>query len=335
MSIKAVEGGYKVDIRPDGRDGARIRQTFPSKSEATRFVNYVMQKKHTGKEWNPSVDKRRLNELIQIWFNTHGSALQSGVRQRKTLLAISDAMENPIATRVDAKMFGEYRVSRTTGDKAVSAKTVNNDQTYFKAMFNELKRLGEWEYENPLLGIRPLKHIQPEMAFLTNDQIELLWSELRNSTNQSTLLVAEICIRTGARWGEAERMTGSQLISGNPCKLMFVRTKGNKRRTVPIDSDFFNRLPKKSGRIFDNCWGAFRKALERSKIELPAGQMTHSLRHTFASHFMSNGGNIVVLKEILGHSSLNDTMKYAHFAPTHLEEAIRLNPLGNMAKTAQ
>ena len=75
-----------------------------------------------------------------------------------------------------------------------------------------------------------------------------------------------------------------------------------------------------------------RKALGRSKIELPAGQMTHSLRHTFASHFMSNGGNIVVLKEILGHSSLNDTMKYAHFAPTHLEEAIRLNPLATSRK---
>jgi hypothetical protein len=40
--------------------------------------------------------------------------------------------------------------------------------------------------------------------------------------------------------------------------------------------------------------GVFVIILERSKIELPAGQMTHSLRHTFASHFMSNGGNIVV-----------------------------------------
>lgn len=75
---------------------------------------------------------------------------------------------------------------------------------------------------------------------------------------------------------------------------------------------------------------AGKQFVKRSKIELPGGQMTHSLRHRFASHFMSNGGNIVVVKEIPGHSSLNDTMKYAHFAPTHLEEAIRLSPLAKV-----
>lgn len=55
--------------------------------------------------------------------------------------------------------------------------------------------------------------------------------------------------------------------------------------------------------------------------------MTHVLRHTFASHFMMGGGNIIVLQRILGHSDIRVTMRYAHFAPDHLEEAIALNPL--------
>jgi site-specific recombinase XerD len=42
---------------------------------------------------------------------------------------------------------------------------------------------------------------------------------------------------------------------------------------------------------------------------------------------MIKGGNILVLQQILGHSSITDTMKYSHFSPTHLEDAIRLNPL--------
>jgi site-specific recombinase XerD len=42
---------------------------------------------------------------------------------------------------------------------------------------------------------------------------------------------------------------------------------------------------------------------------------------------MMGGGNILVLQQILGHASITDTMKYAHFSPTHLEDAIRLNPL--------
>jgi len=61
--------------------------------------------------------------------------------------------------------------------------------------------------------------------------------------------------------------------------------------------------------------------LERAGFELPKGQMSHVLRHTFASHFMINGGNILVLQRILGHASILDTMKYSYFAPEHLEDA--------------
>ncbi|HHU8812007.1 TPA: site-specific integrase, partial [Escherichia coli] len=42
---------------------------------------------------------------------------------------------------------------------------------------------------------------------------------------------------------------------------------------------------------------------------------------------MMNGGNILVLQKILGHANIRETMKYAHFAPDHLEQAVTLNPL--------
>jgi site-specific recombinase XerD len=67
--------------------------------------------------------------------------------------------------------------------------------------------------------------------------------------------------------------------------------------------------------------------VKRCNIVLPRGQCTHVLRHTFASHFMMNGGNILALKEILGHTSLNMTMRYAHLSPEYLKDAVRLNPL--------
>lgn len=41
---------------------------------------------------------------------------------------------------------------------------------------------------------------------------------------------------------------------------------------------------------------------------------------------MMNGGNILVLQRILGHSTINMTMRYAHFAPDHLDLALTLNP---------
>ncbi|MDH4570040.1 integrase [Pseudomonas sp. BN414] len=51
------------------------------------------------------------------------------------------------------------------------------------------------------------------------------------------------------------------------------------------------------------------------------------LRHSFASHFMMNGGNILTLQKILGHASLNMTMHYAHLAPDYLREVISLGPI--------
>lgn len=62
-------------------------------------------------------------------------------------------------------------------------------------------------------------------------------------------------------------------------------------------------------------------------IDLPDGQMTHVLRHTFASHFVANGGNIVALQKILDHCSLNVTMRYAHLSPEHFKDVLKYKPM--------
>ena len=49
---------------------------------------------------------------------------------------------------------------------------------------------------------------------------------------------------------------------------------------------------------------------------------------------MMNGGNILTLQKILGHSTLAMTIKYAHLAPEHLQEATRLNPVVSLSSLA-
>jgi integrase len=108
-----------------------------------------------------------------------------------------------------------------------------------------------------------------------------------------------------------------------------------KNRTVRVHEDLKESLQahhKEHGsgeRYFPHAtheW-AFREAVEAAGLVLQEGQSTHLLRHTFASHFMMNGGNILALQKILGHQSLTMTMRYAHLAPDHLAEAIKLNPM--------
>lgn len=203
---------------------------------------------------------------------------------------------------------------------------MNLDLAYFRAMFNELRRLDEWTAPNPLENVREFKISESEMAYLTIEEIRILLAECENSRSKDLTTIVKICLAAGARWRKAEGLKGNQIRAG---QIIYVKIKGKKNRAVPITEKLQAELPssRKAQPLFAACYSAFRKAKQRAGIETPPGQLTHVLRHTFASHFMMNGGNILVLQRILGHTDIKVTMRYAHFAPDHLSEAMLLNPL--------
>ncbi len=323
---------YTID-RANGKDGKRIRKKFSTKGEALAFENYTLQKIEDSPWLGEGKDSRRLSDLVHLWFDRHGITLNDGEKRKSSMLWAAECMGSPLATEFNAQLFTSYRAKRLKGEFArtkriaqVSPRTMNLEHAYFLAVFNELKRLGEWSPPNPLENVRQFRIDESEMSFLTGEQIDRLLSECRNSSAKDLEVIVKICLSTGARWGEAEALKRSQITID---KITFIKTKGKRNRTIPIDVTLMNEIPKKTGSLFTPCYYAFRNALERAEIELPPGQLTHVLRHTFASHFMMNGGNILVLQKILGHTDIKMTMRYAHFAPHHLEEAIRLNPLGH------
>lgn len=194
-------------------------------------------------------------------------------------------------------------------------------------MFNELRGLGQIDYANPLELMKPYKLEERELSWLTQEQIADLLNAIREGCdNPHVEPIVLLCLATGARWSEAEGLTPSRLRNG---AVTYSKTKSSKVRTVPIQPEleaFIRDHWKRHGQ-FTGAITSFRRALSRSGIVLPKGQASHALRHTFASHFMQKGGNILTLQKILGHSSLAMTMRYAHLAPEHLAEAVKLNSL--------
>ncbi|HDO7030490.1 phage integrase [Klebsiella pneumoniae] len=338
MSIrKQPDGKWLLDFypegKPKGKPSKRIRKTFSTKGEAQAYQNHILENIHVKPWLDGKEDRRTLRQLVGQWFDEHGVTLDDGEKRKGAMEFACASMGEPLAHEFDATMFSLYRKKRLSGEivrtarvKQISPRTMNLELAYFRAVFNELKRLGHWKLENPLADLRPFKSEEAELTYLEDEEITRLLEECRNSRNESTVWVASTCLVTGARWDEAESLTTKQIRN---LKVSFFKTKGNRNRTVPISQEFYDSLPKpeKPGRLFKSCYSAFRKAVERANLDLPDGQLSHVLRHTFASHFMMNGGNILVLQRILGHTDIKMTMRYAHFAPNHLEEATKLNPL--------
>ncbi|WP_176115351.1 phage integrase, partial [Salmonella enterica] len=216
----------------------------------------------------------------------------------------------------EARLKGEVRNEDGTLMSPVKPRTVNLEQRNLSSVFGTLKKLGHWSAPNPLAGLPTFKITEGELAFLSVDEIKRLLAACAESQSPSLLMIAKICLATGARWSEAENLQGHQI---SKYRITYTKTKGKKNRTVPISQDLYHELPKNRGKLFTPCRKSFERAVKRAGIDLPEGQCTHVLRHTFASHFMMNGGNILVLRDILGHSDIKMTMVYAHFAPEHLE----------------
>lgn len=328
---KQSNGKWLFEKYLDG--GRRIRKTFATKGEAVAYENYIDEQAAT-KPWiAEKQDRRHVSDLINTWYLSHGKTLQDGEREKRILDFICESLGDPLVDNFTAKDFTNYRQKRLSGEllrtkskKIVSKRTLNLELVYFRSVFNELKRLGEWNRSNPLENIKQFKTTEQEMAYFTSEQIDIVLEEAAQSTDNELLLKVKIGLSTGARWSEICDLTASQVKDG---RITFIKTKGRRNRSVPITQELLNEIPNTKGKLFKNTISDkyFRKVIEKCGIELPAGQLTHVLRHTFASHFMMNGGNILVLQKILGHTDIKVTMRYAHFAPDHLEEAAVLNPL--------
>ncbi|WP_081065724.1 tyrosine-type recombinase/integrase [Burkholderia multivorans] len=329
MAIKRHNGKWLVDAQPGGRGARRFRKTFDTQAEAKRYEAWLTTQVSANPAWEPEKrDLRKLSELIQLWFTHHGSGLRAGDDTKRRLLAIAEAIGDPPADRFTVDTFAEYRTKRLA--EGITQSNLNREHAYLRAAFNELSRLGYWKKPNPLAKLRQFKIPETELSYLTEAQIQKLLTALEQSSNPHVYLVTTVCLSTGARWSEAEGLTIGQVRAG---MIQFARTKSGKTRAVPINASLAKRLiehHRQHGteeRIFSTCFAAFRTGIERAGITLPVGQLTHVLRHTFASHFTMRGGNILALQRILGHQSLTMTMRYAHLSPDHLEEARRLNPL--------
>jgi integrase len=89
---------------------------------------------------------------------------------------------------------------------------------------------------------------------------------------------------------------------------------------LPKASEFVFPSPKTNGKL-DNVKRSFNRAKSDAKI---TDFHFHDLRHTFATRLVDAGVSITVLAELLGHSDIRMTKRYAHATEKSKRDAVRV-----------
>jgi integrase len=143
-----------------------------------------------------------------------------------------------------------------------------------------------------------------------------------------------ISINTGIRQGELFTLQWQNIdfdranltISGDSAK-------SGKTRHLPINNEALAVLknwkkqtiestlvfPSAAGKPFDNVKKAWSKILENAHI---VNFRWHDMRHHFASSLIMVGVDLNTVRELLGHSDIKMTLRYAHLAPEHKAAAV-------------
>ncbi len=138
-------------------------------------------------------------------------------------------------------------------------------------------------------------------------------------------------LTTGMHFGEILALTWNDVDFRR--RQIHVRdSKNGEGRVLEMSSTFMDTLQHvrrrpqsphvflgRDGRPVIDVRKAFTNACRRADI---SDFRFHDLRHTFASHLVMNGTDLMTVKELLGHKTLQMTLRYAHLSQSHKRQAI-------------
>ncbi len=220
----------------------------------------------------------------------------------------------------------------------VSNATINRELEVLSAAINHANRELDWELPNPVSG-RKLKEPEGRVRWITPQEAESLLNTVRRSN--STPYLADfitIALHTGMRCGEILGLEWRRVdFSQRLIHLEAKHTKSAKRRSIPINdvarASLANRMRyramhcSQSPWVFCNAQGhriatvrtSFMTACRRAGI---SNFRIHDLRHTCAAWLVSAGVPLSEVRDLLGHSTVMVTERYAHLAPENVRAAV-------------
>lgn len=230
--------------------------------------------------------------------------------------------------------------------RGLAPRTIARKLAAVRAFFHHLHQEGELK-ANPARRVRGPKLDRTLPGHMRLQEMEELfrWSESeaarRNDLTTTRLLAAlELFYGSGLRLAELGSLNlGSLDLDRRQVRVL---GKGRRERIVPITKSAAkavrNYLPRRTEVAVEGCLALFvgrhgnrlsNRYIQRtvqgaiSRFAAAANVSVHSLRHSFATHLLDAGADLMAVKELLGHASLGTTQIYAHTSKERLRKVYR------------
>jgi integrase len=314
------------EVRVSVGDGRRVERTLPAgatKADALA-LEATLRRRQIAIASGQQPD-RLIDEALTQWVESSAQHLKSWDKD----------------LRYRVQVLREYTAGKALDaipEVAEAVKAAGTREGLTPAAINRylaiLRRLGNlavrWGWTDRPLGQRVvlLPGERRRDVYLTPAQVRQLAKAAGGEAGDAVMFAAY----TGLRRGELLRLTPDMIRDG--LILLDSATKSGKPRAVPLHpvaaKIAARRLP----------WTLTPKTLrERFEAARAACEMPHvryhDLRHAFGSWLAGAGVPLTSVRDLMGHSSLAVTSRYAHVAAPHLREAVAALPGGARTKAVK
>ena len=261
-------------------------------------------------------------------------------------ITIGDLNQYILVLKNKPKMQGHP--FKPKSDKPISSTTV---QTYVRAVRGFIGWIYREGYitDNLQAKFKLPKATKKAIEILSDDEIEILMKTYKGNSEMSlrNCCIIALMLDCGLRRNEVLSLDYDNIhISQSIIKVL---GKGQKERIVPLGlytkklilkyiSGYRSAPEFDTKRLFiskdlkpmseSSIKMLFQRLRKRTKIDR---LHPHILRHTFATKYLMNGGDVFSLQQILGHTSLDMVRKYSHLASAYmLHTHKKCSPLDNL-----
>ncbi len=319
--------------------GQRARRSTGTadRREAEALLSKWRLEAHNSRYWEAE-PSRTFDELMLAYLKTVSSRKRRGDRDISSLKRLTPfftGRELGGLKPSDVRAYIEER--RRDG---VGPGTINREVGLLSSAINCARREWDWNIPNPAQG-RRLREPEGRLRWLTRAEADALIRVAATEPRASHLAdFLRLALHTGMRRNELLGLEWRRVdLQAGLIYLEASHTKAGRRRYIPLNAVARQALVSRKrfraqhcpaslyvfcdreGRPILSVKRSFATACRKAGIE---DFRIHDLRHTCAAWLVSAGVPLTEVRDLLGHSTIRMTERYAHLAPENVRAAVAL-----------